>query len=164
MEEASAFRSIMDAYGMTQEAVSKSVGKSRPYIANTLRLLKLPQDIRDMIARNELTLGHANAIGAIKDKKHQVAIARRIVREALSVREAESLASQVSGKLFAAKGRRAKPRRKNDEIRSIEEELTGLFGTKVVIESNGKNTVIGIHCYSREELEGIIEEFRSLKK
>ncbi|MDR1954176.1 MAG: ParB/RepB/Spo0J family partition protein [Clostridiales Family XIII bacterium] len=164
MEEAAAFRNIMDAYNLTQEEMSKSVGKSRPYIANTLRLLKLPTDIRDMIARNELTLGHANAIGAIKDKKRQLAVARQIVRESLSVREAETLATKESGKAVSISARKAMPRKKNAEIRGIEEELTSLFGTRVVIGSNGKNSVIEIHCYSRDELEGIIDDLRGLAK
>ncbi|MDR1028748.1 MAG: ParB/RepB/Spo0J family partition protein [Clostridiales Family XIII bacterium] len=162
MEEAAAFRNIMDSYGLTQEAVSRSVGKSRPYIANTLRLLKLPQDIREMIVRDELTLGHANAIGGIRDRKRQIAVARQIVRENLSVREAEALAMSESGKQNSEKRLKAKPRRKNDEILHIEEELTTLLGTKVTVDCNGKSTVIGIHCYSREELEGLIEELREL--
>jgi ParB family chromosome partitioning protein len=164
MEEAAAFRNIMDTYDLTQEEMSKSVGKSRPYIANTLRLLKLPQDIRDMIVRSELTLGHANAIGAIKDKKRQLAVARQIVRESLSVRDAESLAAKESGKAVSISARKAQPRKKNPEIRGIEEELTSLLGTRVVIGNNGKNSVIEIHCYSRDELEGIIEELRCLGK
>jgi ParB family chromosome partitioning protein len=164
MEEAAAFRNIMDAYNLTQEEMSKSVGKSRPHIANTLRLLKLPQDVRDMIVRNELTPGHANAIGAIKDKKRQIAVARRIARESLSVREAEVLAAKESGKTVSASTPRPKPRKKNAEIRGIEEELTSLLGTRVIIGSNGKNSVIEIHCYSRDELEGIIDELRGLGK
>ncbi|MDR2156436.1 MAG: ParB/RepB/Spo0J family partition protein [Clostridiales Family XIII bacterium] len=162
MEEAAAFKNIMTAYGMTQEAVSQSVGKSRSHIANTLRLLKLPQDIREMIVRGDFTLGHANAIGAIKDAKRQTAVARQIVRESLSVREAEILAAKELGKSVSGKGRRAKPRMKNEEIRSMEEELTGLLGTKVAIGNNGKNTIIEIHCYSRAVLEGVIDELRAL--
>ncbi|MDR0356941.1 MAG: ParB/RepB/Spo0J family partition protein [Clostridiales Family XIII bacterium] len=163
MEEASAFKNIMDVYGLTQEAVSKNVGKSRSYIANTLRLLKMPQDIRDMLVREELTLGHANAIGGIRDKKKMIAVAKRIVREELSVREAETLAAQESGRAVSARIPKAKPRQKNAEIRNIEEELTTLLGTKVTIGNSGKSTVIEIHCYSREELEGIIEELRMLE-
>jgi ParB family chromosome partitioning protein len=163
MEEAAAFRNIMDLYGMTQEAVSKSVGKSRPYIANTLRLLKLPQEIRDMIVQGTLTPGHANAIGGIEDESRQIAIARRISEEGLSVREAEILSAEHAGGSLR-KGRRAKPRRKNEDVLSMEDELARVFGTKVTVETNGKSTVIGIHCYSRDELEGVIDELRSLKK
>jgi ParB family chromosome partitioning protein len=163
MEEAAAFRNIMDLYGMTQEAVSKSVGKSRPYIANTLRLLKLPQEIRDMIVQGTLTPGHAKAIGGIEDENRQIAIARRISEEGLSVREAEILSAEHAGGNLR-KGRRAKPRRKNEDVLSMEDELARVFGTKVTVETNGKSTVIGIHCYSRDELEGVIDELRSLKK
>jgi ParB family chromosome partitioning protein len=164
MEEAAAFRNIMDTYGMTQDEMSKSVGKSRPYIANTLRLLKMPREIQDMLEQGAFTLGHANAIGAIKDKNRQIAAARQIVREALSVREAEALAARESGKPGSVNARRAKPRKKNAEIRGIEEELTSLLGTRVTIGSNGKNSVIEIHCYSRDELEGIIDELRTMGK
>jgi ParB family chromosome partitioning protein len=166
LEEATAFRKIMDVYGMTQENISKSVGKSRPYIANTLRLLKLPKEIREMLSAGNLTLGHANAIGAIKDPEKQILAARQIVREGLSVREAELLAAKMSGKQPspAATKTKAVPRKKNEEIRRIEEELTGLIGTRVTIGSNGKNGVVEIHYYTRDELEGLIEDFRAMRK
>jgi ParB family chromosome partitioning protein len=164
LEEAGAFRKIMDVYGMTQENISRSVGKSRPYIANTLRLLKLPQEIREMITAGNLTSGHANALGGIKDSEKQLAVARQVVREGLSVREVELLAAKLSGKQKEAAAVKAKPRRKNEEIRRVEEELTGLIGTRVTINSNGKNGVVEIHYYSRDELEGLIDDFRAMRK
>ena len=157
MEEARAYRKIMDLYKMTQEQVAKNVGKSRPQIANTLRLLKFPPVIIEMIEDGELTLGHANALGAIKDEKKQIEIAKRIVREGLRVREAEALASITAGKAVK-KTKSAKKKIKSEEIKRIENDLTSLYGTKVTISFDGKSGAIQIHFYSKDELDGLIED------
>jgi ParB family chromosome partitioning protein len=163
MEEAAAFRRVIDTYHLTQDNLSKSVGKSRPYIANTLRLLKLPERIRELLESGELTLGHANAIGGLKDEKKQVELALQIARQGLSVREAESLSAKVNGRHTTARPK-AKTKRKSEEVRGVEEELTSIVGTRVTIDSNGKNGVIEIHYYSREELDGLIDDLRRLRK
>jgi ParB family chromosome partitioning protein len=163
MEEAIAFRNVMDTYGITQEGLSKSIGKSRPHIANTLRILKLPEPIQELLLQGKLTLGHANAIGGIADKQKQTESAKQIVRESLSVREAEALAARASGKV-GEKKKKAQSRKKSEEIRRVEEELTSLMGTRVTLGSNGKSGVIEIHYYSRDELDGLIEELRGLEK
>jgi ParB family chromosome partitioning protein len=161
IEEASAFKKMVDQYGLTQRELSKSVGKSRPYITNTLRLLKLPKTIIDMISKGALSAGHANALGSLKDEKVQIEAAKQIVREGLSVRQAEQLAAKLaeSGSKRMVKG---KARQKNGDIKNIEEELTSIMGTKVKLETNGRNGHIEIHYYSREELEGLIEDIRRL--
>jgi ParB family chromosome partitioning protein len=162
MEEASAFGKILHEYKMTQDALAKSVGKSRPYIANTLRLLKLPTQIQDLIEAGELTAGHANALGAIKDEKKQIEVAKQIVREGLSVREAERISTLVSG--GEAKKKVRKPNvsggKKSEELLAVEEELITLLGTKVSIEEKGKGGEVRIHYYSTDELEGLIEILR----
>jgi ParB family chromosome partitioning protein len=162
MEEASAFGKILHKYKMTQEALSKSVGKSRPYIANTLRLLKLPEQIKNLIEIGELTAGHANALGAIKDEKKQIEVAKQIAREGLSVREAERIATLVSGGEAKKKARKinASIKKKSGELLAVEEELIKLLGTKVSIEEKAKGGEVRIHYYSTDELEGLIELFR----
>jgi ParB family chromosome partitioning protein len=163
MEEAQAFRNVMDTYGLTQEAVSKSVGKSRPYIANTLRLLKLPKKVQERIAGGLLSSGHANAIGAVKGEAGQNQLSEQIIREGLSVREAEALALKLNG-LAQTSAKKAKPREKNADVKRIEDELTTLFGTRVTLGTNGRRGVIEIHYYSKDELDGLIEELRGLKR
>jgi len=162
LEEAQAFRNMIEVYGLTQQQLSESVGRSRPAIANTLRLLKLPEKVRELIASGALTAGHANAIGGIEDTKQMISVAQQIAREGLSVRDAERLAAKVGGE--SQKKRRAVARKKNEETRAIEEELTGVLGTRVTVESNGKNGYISIHYYNRDQLEGIIEELRGIRK
>jgi ParB family chromosome partitioning protein len=162
MEEASAYGKILQEYKMTQETLAKSVGKSRPYIANTLRLLKLPTQIQELIETGELTAGHANALGAIKDEKKQIEVAKQIAREGLSVREAERIATLVSGGEAKKKTRNANTssRKKSGELLAVEEELITLLGTKVTIEEKGKGGEVRIHYYSIDELEGLIEILR----
>jgi ParB family chromosome partitioning protein len=163
IEEANAFKNVMESFGFTQEAVAKSVGKSRPYVANTLRLLKLSPKIQEYISQGSLSSGHANALGAVKDKELKETLAAQIVRDGLSVREAEAAAARIaSGNVKKAK--KAKPREKNPEVRHIEEELTSLFGTRVTLGSDGRKGVIEIHYYSRDELDGLIETLRSVGK
>jgi ParB family chromosome partitioning protein len=164
MEEASAFGKILHEYKMTQEALAKSVGKSRPYIANTLRLLKLPAQIQELIEKGELTAGHANALGAIKDEKKQIEVAKQIAREGLSVREAERIAALVSGGEAKKKARKsnASGKKKSGELLAVEEELITLLGTKVTIEEKGKGGEVRIHYFSIDELEGLLETLRKV--
>jgi ParB family chromosome partitioning protein len=162
MEEARAYRGIMDDYGFTQEEVAKSVGKSRPYVANTLRLLKLPERVREYISEGKLSAGHANAIGSASGDDVKLRLAERIIREGLSVREAEVLSRTISGKVGKAR-KSSKTAEKNPEIRVIEEELTSLFGTRVTIGKSASRGAVEIHYYSRDELDGLIEELMKLK-
>lgn len=163
IEEAEAFRKIIDTYKLTQENLSKSVGKSRPYIANTLRLLKLPGKVRELLESGSLSLGHANAIGALKDEKALVDAAQQIAREGLSVRETEKLVARLSDKPAEIK-EKPKTRKKSAEIKVVEEELTTLMGTKVTLELTGNGGIIAIHFYSMEELDGLIEDLRGSVK
>lgn len=158
MEEAGALERMAKQFGMTQEEISKSVGKSRPYITNILRLLKLPEGIQQMLAEEQLSTGHARALINIEDPARQMALARRAVEDQLSVREMEKLARMENTS-------RAKPlkRKKSIEIKSVEEELRSLVGTKVEIKPSGAKGKIEIRYFSREELERIIELLRKIK-
>jgi ParB family chromosome partitioning protein len=96
LEEALAYHQLMDNYGLTQEEVSGRVGKSRSFVANMVRLLGLPNEIKDLLASGQLNAGHARALLAIQDGKKQVAAAGKIVRKNLNVRQAESMARALS--------------------------------------------------------------------
>ncbi|MDR2356161.1 MAG: ParB/RepB/Spo0J family partition protein [Clostridiales Family XIII bacterium] len=162
IEEAVALKQALDAFGFTQEELAKSVGKSRPYIANALRLLRLPEDVRDYMADGRLSGGHGKAIAALGDSKKQSKLAAYLAEHGCSVREAETLAADprfADGK----NGAKPKPRAKNAEIRAVEEDLHGILGTKVRINNRGNRGSIELSYYSREELEGLIELLRSLK-
>jgi len=162
MEEAEALNQMITNFGMTQEEVSKSVGKSRPYITNALRLLKLPSEVQELVVQGDLTNGHARAIAGIKEVKRQVNLANKIVREGLSVRETETLASQENESIN--KPAKAKARAKNREITDMEEELKSALGTKVAINHGMRRGKIEIEYYSREELERLLELLMTLKQ
>ncbi len=163
MEEADALNQMAAQYGLTQEEISKSVGKSRPYITNALRLLKLPEEIQQMVVKGDLTSGHARAIAGIKEEKKQLYVANRIVAEGLSVRETETLSNHQNEK-GDKKTVKAKPRGKNREVAVMEEELKTALGTKVAINHGAKRGKIEIEYYSRDELERLLEMLLSLRK
>lgn len=163
MEEAEALNQMITTYGMTQEEVSKSVGKSRPYITNALRLLKLPPEIQSMVVQGDLTNGHARAIAGIKELKRQLHVAGKIVKDGLSVRETEALASKEN-EGTGTKPAKAKARAKNREITDMEEELKTALGTKVAINHGSRRGKIEIEYYSRDELERLLELLMTLRQ
>lgn len=159
IEEAEGIRQMIETYGLTQEQVSYSVGKSRPYITNCLRLLKLPEKVQELTAEGKLSTGHARAIAAIKDQKKQVALAVRAVEEGLSVRQIEALAKNTKEKSIAA----PKKEKKNADERRVEEDLKNALGTRVNINRKGKKGKIEIEFYSADELERLIELLRNIR-
>lgn len=158
IEEAEGLNNMIKTYGLTQEQVSKSVSKSRPYITNSLRLLKLPEEIRQMMSEGKLTSGHGKAILSLKTKKEQIALAEKIAKEDLSVRAAEALASGDKEKAKKHRGRSAK---KNADVVQIENELKEKLGTKVNLVLGAKRGKIEIEYYGRDELERLIDLLRS---
>ena len=159
IEEAEGLKAMIDTYGLTQEQVSRGVGKSRPYITNSLRLLKLPAKLRYMTADGSLSVGHARALAAIKDEKLQVKLAERTVTEGLSVRQIEKLARE-SGKEAVKK----RPRKtKSADEKRVETELREALGTKVVLQRKGARGKIEIEFYNGEEMERLIDLLRSIR-
>lgn len=132
MEEAEAFKKLMEEFGHTQEALSKIVGKSRSHVANHLRLLELPDRVRAMIVEGEISMGHARAlIGAPAAE----AIAARVAHEGLSVRATEKLArlAKPSDRANGAKARKGGATTQNPDIMAVEDHLGDLLGLKVKI-------------------------------
>ncbi|MGI6203815.1 MAG: ParB/RepB/Spo0J family partition protein [Anaerovoracaceae bacterium] len=158
IEEARGLSGMISEYGLTQEQVSASVGKSRPYIANSLRLLKLPEAIQEKAAEGTISAGHARALLQMKDEQKMTALAEKIEKEGLSVRETEAIAS---GKKKAGR-RRGRPMEKNADVLRIEEDLKTALGTKVSLRFSGNKGKIEIECYSREEMDRIIELLREI--
>lgn len=151
IEEARGLHQMMETYGMTQDEVSKSVSKSRPYISNALRLLKLPEEVQEFVATGKISMGHARALINIKSKSEQLEICKRIIDEGLSVRDVEKLAADQKKK---KKSRR--PAVKSAETLAMEGRLKDVFGTKVSIDSKGKKGVIKLEYYSGEELDRLL--------
>jgi len=156
IEEAAAYQALIKKYGLTQEGVAKMVGKSRPHIANTLRVLSMQEEIVIMLRNGDLTLGHANALGAVKDQGKQLKLARTVVLNGLSVRATERLAL-----LAESKGeKKAVKKEKAEGIHEVEQELTSATGVRVKIKGNGEKGSVELLYYDREGLEEIIDLLR----
>lgn len=159
VEEAEGLNQMIVTFGMTQEQISKSVGKSRPYIANSLRLLKLPEYIKEEMAEGRLSAAHGRTLVTVEDEDVRKALCERIIKEGLSVRETEKLVSEDG------KGKKRKPaaRTKNPDVAIVEAELKEALGTRVTINQNGKKGKIEIEFFSRDELDRLIELLKTLK-
>lgn len=158
IEEARGIRVMIEDYELTQDEVAKAVSKSRPYITNALRMLKLPDAVLDMVSAGKLSAGHARAILSAKEEE-QTEIAKHVETKGLSVREAEKLSKK--GLSFDRK-KPGKHPTKNAAVKQIESELSSALGTKVNLSQNGNKGKIEIEYYSREELEGLIEALRAI--
>ncbi len=151
IEEAEAYEKLMSEYGMTQEEISVTVGKSRPAIANSVRLLSLQEKIKDKIIDGEISSGHARALISIENKDLQLKAVDDIIKKGLTVRETESLVKKLTSEKIVKK------KDENDiEYQAIEERFREVFGTKVKILNNKKNGKILIEYYSEDELDRII--------
>ena len=166
IEEALAYRQLMDEFQLTQEDVAKRVGKSRPVIANLLRVLNLPEEIKADVDRGNLSVGHARSLLALETPDKQIALARQIIRQGLSVRETETLvARSLEGiEQTAAHDRPAEPEKMADQahiyLKAIEEELMRQLGTKVRLHPRKKGGKIEIEYYSNQELDGLLARLR----
>lgn len=154
IEEALGYDALMKNHGFTQEQVAESVGKSRPAVANALRLLSLPEAVLDLIKEGNLSAGHARALVSIEDEETMIKIANEIADNGLSVRSAESLAKTAAKKKDVKKtdGRKAK---KPTYFAEVEMALSENMGRRVVVTAakNGTGGTISIDFYSDEELK-----------
>lgn len=158
LEEANAYKQLHDEFGLTQEEISKRVGKERSTVANSLRLLKLPESVRQMVANGQLTMGHARALLAVDDRKRLEQLAQRVVRNDLNVRQTELLASG------APQTTRKKEKLKDVFTRDAEEKLTRTLRTKIEIDRRRRGGTITIHFSSEDELIRIYEELSGRKR
>lgn len=162
VETAQGYRRLMDKYGMTQEQLSEAVGKSRPAIANTLRILSLPEEILPMVANGSLSAGHAKAILSAPEERRE-ALAKRIAAEGLSVREAERLAAKKE----KPAEEQQKPKEKfpkNAYYREMQIAMATELGRPVKITENKNGGTIELPFYGKEELAAICERLADLKK
>lgn len=158
VEEAQAYRRLIDEYGLTQEACADRVGKDRSSIANSLRLLKLPDEIKDALEEGTLNMGHARALLGLGDESQMKRAAGEVVSRRLSVRQTEQLVRKQKDGGKAAKGAAAgKSRRESAEVRSIEERLQRALGTKVRLIDSGKGKGrLEVDFFSYEELDRLL--------
>jgi ParB family chromosome partitioning protein len=159
MEEAMALQRLRDDFGLTQEELSSKLGKSRPAIANSLRLLSLEKEIRDSVSRGTITAGHARALLAIGDSDTRMKVFRQVVEKELSVRQTEELVKTVEESAAAVDvSRETSPRSQKDpNILEVESTLRRILGTKVEIKDRKGRGRIQIEYYSLDDLERILE-------
>jgi len=158
IEEALAYKRLGDEFGLTQEAIAAAVGKDRSTVANILRLLKLPQDVREDVLAGRLSMGHARAILALESEQEQRNAARDAVARGWSVRETEQMVTRAlthAGAPGAAK--KAAPREPDVHTRAAQDKLRLTFGTRVDIARTGKGGEIRIAFKDEDELIRIYE-------
>jgi len=152
LEEAQAFQRLQEEFGLTQEDVARRVGRDRSTVANTLRLLRLPRELRELLSAGRLDAGHARALLALDRAEDQVALGREVARKGLSVREVER---EVAHRRAPP---RARPSRRPDaNTRAAEERLRAALGTRVQISRRGKGGTLRISFASEAELNRLFE-------
>jgi ParB family transcriptional regulator, chromosome partitioning protein len=156
IEEASAYQRLANDFGLRQEDIAAAVGKDRSSVANSLRLLKLPDEVRAEVASGRLSMGHARAIVALASEADQRRVARDVLARGLSVRETESLVKRSA--MPPTSTTAAQPKAAKDvHTRAAEEQLHLALGTRVEIKRRGKGGVVAIAFANEEELQRIYE-------
>jgi ParB family chromosome partitioning protein len=158
IDEAKAYRRLADEFALTQDAIASAVGKDRATVANTLRLLKLPRDVQDMVGGGAITMGHARALLALPGEQSQSQMAREITTRGLSVRETEALVKRTleDGERPPTAARPA-PQPPDVHTRAAEDKLKLQLGTRVRIKRKGKGGRIEIDFVNEDELIRIYE-------
>jgi len=157
IEEAEAFKRLIEEFNLSQGELATRIGKDRTTIANVLRLLKLPSEIRNHLLQNRITSGHARAILSLETKEKQKELCALIIQKGLSVREAEALAKRWSEKPKRVVTPTKRGSDLESQLSSLQDSLRRHLGTKVHITQKGKRGEIEIEYYSFEDLERIIE-------
>ncbi|MBL8535874.1 MAG: ParB/RepB/Spo0J family partition protein [Hyphomonadaceae bacterium] len=155
IEEAQGFQALIDRFGRTQQEIAEAVGKSRPHIANMLRLLSLPEDLRDMVRDGRLSAGHARAILTAPDPR---ALALRALSEGLNVREIERLAQQAKDEKHGPRVSHIES--KSADTRALEQSLSGALGLDVKISEKGAGGELKITYKTLEQLDDVIRRLR----
>jgi ParB family chromosome partitioning protein len=152
IDTAKGYKRLLEECLLTQAEVAQKIGKDRSSVANTMRILGLPEEVQKLIGEGKLSEGHARAILSISGEKEQIALSRRVVNEGLSVRKTEDLTQPGRRTLVIRKRAKLSP-----EFLEIEEKLKQHFGTSVKVLGKGKGGRIEIEFYSEEDLSRILE-------
>lgn len=157
LEEAQGYQSLMDTYGLTQEEVSKTVGKSRPTVANALRLLNLPQQILDMVHAGTLSAGHARTLLSFQNPEEMLKAAKLAVEQGISVRELEKMSKKANEKPGAKQP--PKEKRRIRYFSEVELALNEHLGRKVQVSGTKKRGVLQIEFYGEQDLSDLVKLF-----
>ena len=155
LEEALSYRQLVEEFDLTQEDVAKRVGKSRVTVTNSMRLLRLPDSIKESLGRGDITEGHARALIPLNDELVQLTLLARIIKKGLNVRQVEEIVRNLVELEGGKPSRRKKD--KDTETLAVEERFRRVLGTKVELVRSRKGGRVVIHYFSEEELQGIYE-------
>ena len=161
IEEAKGYQTLMEDYKLTQDEVSKSVGKSRPAVANSLRLLNLCPEVLALVEKGDLSAGHARAVLGLADAKSQLAAAKQILEGGLSVRKAESLVAKLAK--AKAEPERAEKTELVDYAKEVAAELSRALGRKVTLSEGRRLGKIELEFYGADDREALITQLKSIK-
>ncbi len=166
IEKATAFSELKNNFSLTQEQIAKKVGQDRSTIANTLRLLDLPEEVQDFVSRGTISMGHARSLLSLKDPIKQISLSERIAKDDLSVREVEQIVSggkTITDPAKSPMGIKLTPKLiKSPQILDLEDGLRRAVGTKVsIMERNGKGKIT-IEFSNNAQFEGIVAKLNSL--
>ena len=154
MEEAEAYRQLVDEFGLSHETVAKRVGKSRVAVTNTLRLLGLADIVKQSLVDGRVTEGHARALLALSTQKAQASALQTVLNLSLSVRQTEELVRKLAGQ----KPIKAKKPSRSADVNDVEKRLQNSLGTKVSLKHSKKGGTVTIYYYSGEELDALLEK------
>lgn len=148
LEEAFAYQRLIEEFGLTQQDVADKVGKSRPAVANTIRLLSLPEEIQNALVEEKISMGQARALLSISNEAEQLEVLKSMLGEKMTVRDLEQKVREKKGKIS----------HRDPNAVFIEEELRGALGTKVSLSTKGESGTITIHFFSKDELQEIVRK------
>jgi ParB family chromosome partitioning protein len=151
LETASAYQQLVDEFGLTQQQVADKVGKSRVTVTNTLRLLKLPTEVKQALLQGQITEGHARSLLRLPSQNDQLRVLKAVLKGALSVRQTE----QLVRRLAEEPKQKTRPAEKPPELRALEDDFRRALGTKVSLSRGSKGGRLVIYFYSEEELRAI---------
>jgi ParB family chromosome partitioning protein len=151
LEEAEAYRQLYEDFSLSHEEISRRVGKSRVAVTNTMRLLRLPDSVKNALIEARISEGHARALLALPTPEAQSAALKTVISQDLTVRKTEELVRKLSGEKKASLKPEPMP-----EITELEERLRTSLGTKVILRSGKKGGSLTIHYYSNEELDALL--------
>ena len=164
IEEALAYRQLMQEFNLTQEQVAQRVGKSRPVVTNLLRVLHLPDEIKDEVDKGTISVGHARALLGLGLTEQQLEMSHRVIKHGLSVRETETLVAQSNVQEIPTQSfptqKRTISTKADIYLSAVEEDLVRALGTKVKILPRKKGGRVEIEYYSNEELEGLVRRLK----
>jgi ParB family chromosome partitioning protein len=156
LEEAAAFQRLIQEFGLSQEELAQAVGRSRPAVANTLRLLALPEPLKRALTDERISEGHARALLGLTDRQAQLELLERVEREGLTVRQTEELVKRLQQPAV-----RPAAQQRDPNLEAVEEDLRRSLGTRVSIRHGRRGGRIIIEYYSDEEFQGLYDRLRS---